>query len=361
MSPALVGEVLPPAESSGPLATRHGGHLVEINVSAPWRTVFDMACRGKDRSPHTIRVYLRHLEAFFDWSGLVSPTQITPGVLAMWRAELVERYPEGKASRSQAMAALRSLLKFCRAFPAGHHLPSLDLLREIFELPKVATENPYQLLSETDQEQLLDTATATGWTLQDSTGRVRRWKRSAEIRTRDYALLMVMLGSGLRVAEVTGLDIRDLYETSDGLLRLHVRSGKGDKPRTVGAPDDTTAAVLEYLETTRRRLGAKGPLFVATQGAARRMSPRAVWAVVDRLMTRAGIQGKKISPHSLRHTFAVKFLQAGGDVVTLQGHMGHSQLQTTQRYVKHLQSEAQALAMPSVRKGAAKGPRLATQ
>ena len=328
--------------------------VVEIDPAAPWRAVFEVYARGADFSPHTLKAYRRHVGAFFAWSGLQSPTQITPGLLAGWREELRGRY-QAPASFSQAVSSLRSFMEFCRGFPAGEHLPGAEVLKRVFKPPKVRRLNPYNILGLAEQERLLDTATAWVWDYTDAAGRQRYWRRSEAIRTRDYAMLMVMLGSGLRVAELVGLDVSDLYETPDGILEFHIRQGKGEKERIVPSPADTTEAVRAHLQATGRQLGGSGPLFVATRGPGGRLSTNAVEAVVERLMRRARIQAKKITPHSLRHTFAVEYVRQTRDVVTLQQLMGHSSLETTKRYLDHVERQEKGRRMPLVRRAEPEG------
>ncbi|MBI3636343.1 MAG: tyrosine recombinase XerC [Candidatus Rokubacteria bacterium] len=150
---------------------------------------------------------------------------------------------------------------------------------------------------------------------------------------RDRAILELLYASGLRVSELTGLDVEhvDLDERTVRVL------GKGRKERIVpfGAP--AGRALTSYLE--HRRGGARGarsgPLFVSSRGA--RLGPRTVFAMVRRRARAAGIT-RRVSPHTLRHTFATHLLDAGADLRMIQELLGHASLSTTQRYT-HVGSE----------------------
>ena len=157
---------------------------------------------------------------------------------------------------------------------------------------------------------------------------------------RDRALLAVLLGAGVRAAELTALDVRDLHDTDDGLF-LHVR-GKGRKTRDVPVTSTVRAALLGYLSSTGRALGDDGPLFRAHDRGARergrpRLSTRAVGDLVATLARRAKLTGKRVTPHALRHTYAIRYLKlADKNVAALQKLLGHASLTVTQRYLDHL-------------------------
>ena len=339
-------EILPP--ETAPLATRpNPGALLEIDVGAPWKTVFEVWARGADHSPHTLKAYRRHLGRFFEWAGIATPTLITPGMLSAWRAELRERCATD-SSFAQAVAALRTLIRFCRGFDGGKYLPDMETLAVVFKSPKVDNQRHPQILQQDEIDSLLRVSMAPEWHYTDSMGRARRWKRSEEIRARDHALIRFMLGTGARVAEAVALAVRDLAERPSGGLDAYIARGKGKKARTVYAPADASDAMRRYLHTTDRRLGGEGWLF-PSPGSGGNLTTRAVEKILERLMKRAEIHAKRITPHSLRHTFADRFLRStGGDVVRLQQILGHTNVKTTQRYLTKIKGEEVAESVPLV-------------
>jgi integrase/recombinase XerC len=148
---------------------------------------------------------------------------------------------------------------------------------------------------------------------------------------RDRAMIELFYSAGIRLSELTGLDIEDI-EFTRGLIKVR---GKGRKERIVPVGKAALEAIHAYLkrrgELTAKRTGqgTDEPLFVSTRGA--RMNRRGVARVVERTVIQSGI-GRKISPHTLRHTFATHLLDAGADLRYIQEMLGHESLSTTQKY-----------------------------
>jgi len=139
---------------------------------------------------------------------------------------------------------------------------------------------------------------------------------------RDRALLELLYASGLRVAEGCGLDVDDLDEA-----RCTVRVlGKGDKERMVPVGDTALDALAAYLAVRGRR---RGPLFLNARGG--RLTPRSAHRIVRARARQAGIV-QRVTPHTLRHSFATHMLGAGADLRLIQELLGHRRLSTTQRY-----------------------------
>jgi len=156
---------------------------------------------------------------------------------------------------------------------------------------------------------------------------------------RDRALVELLYAAGLRVSEALGLDRADL-----GLEAAWVRViGKGDRERVVPVGDVAIDWLARYLAWPRAAwLAAAGepddatsPLFVSPRG--RRLGRQQAWAVVKRAAERAGL-GDRISPHTLRHSFATHLLEGGADLRVVQELLGHASISTTQLYT-HLTGE----------------------
>jgi integrase/recombinase XerC len=148
---------------------------------------------------------------------------------------------------------------------------------------------------------------------------------------RDRAMLELFYSAGIRLSELTGLNIADC-DFAGGLIKVR---GKGRKERIVPVGTPAFEAVGAYLkrrgELARKRpqTGIQEPLFLSSRGM--RMNPRGVARVVERVVCASGI-GRKISPHVLRHTFATHLLDAGADLRSIQEMLGHQSLSTTQKY-----------------------------
>lgn len=141
---------------------------------------------------------------------------------------------------------------------------------------------------------------------------------------RDLAVLEVLYSSGIRVSELTGLDLKDV-DLSAGTIRV---LGKGGKERIAYLGSRAKASLEAYL---RERGTVEGPLFVGNGG--RRVTPRSVQRLVKDCADLSGIS-KDPTPHALRHSFATHLLDAGVDLRAIQEMLGHAKLSTTQRYTK---------------------------
>ena len=147
----------------------------------------------------------------------------------------------------------------------------------------------------------------------------------AAVALRDRAILELMYGSGLRVSEAAGLTL-DRVDLDRGRVRV---AGKGAKEREVPLGDVAGAAIRRWLEA-REVLGVGGTaLFLNRRG--RPIGPRDIRRLVGRYV-RATLPGRRVTPHTLRHTFATHLLEGGADIRAVQELLGHASVATTQRY-----------------------------
>jgi len=148
---------------------------------------------------------------------------------------------------------------------------------------------------------------------------------------RDRAMLELLYSSGIRVSELTGLNLGDM-DMQQGLIKVR---GKGRKERIVPVGGQALRSLQQYLvkrsEWARKARTDEGdpPLFLSRGGS--RITPRSVARVIDRNVLRSGIS-KKVGPHTLRHSFATHLLDAGADLRAIQEMLGHENLSTTQKY-----------------------------
>jgi integrase/recombinase XerD len=145
---------------------------------------------------------------------------------------------------------------------------------------------------------------------------------------RDRALLELGYGAGLRVSELCGLGLGDLL-LAEGLVRVF---GKGSKERLVPIGRSVLGAVSVYLHERRPTLDkGKSRARVLLNVRGEPLSRVGAWGVVKRCAERAGIE-KRVTPHTLRHTFATHLLEGGADLRAVQEMLGHADLSTTQLY-----------------------------
>jgi integrase/recombinase XerD len=157
--------------------------------------------------------------------------------------------------------------------------------------------------------------------------------RQATIDLRDRALLELLYAAGLRISEALGLDREDL--SLDGAFVRVV--GKGDRERLVPIGDVAIGWLRRWLSgpwaawlaRSPSLHGRGGPVFVTERG--RRLARQQAWATVKRASVRAG-SGDRVSPHTLRHSFATHLLEGGADLRVVQELLGHASISTTQLY-----------------------------
>jgi integrase/recombinase XerD len=148
------------------------------------------------------------------------------------------------------------------------------------------------------------------------------------LASRDRAMLEFAYATGARVSELVGLQLQDvLYE--DGLARI---LGKGSKQRLVPVGRRALGAVALYAREIRPTLdrgAGHGVLFLNARGTP--LSRVGAWGVIKRAARSAGMT-KRVTPHTLRHTFATHLLEGGADLRAVQEMLGHADLSTTQLY-----------------------------
>jgi integrase/recombinase XerD len=145
---------------------------------------------------------------------------------------------------------------------------------------------------------------------------------------RDRALLELAYGAGLRVSEWISLGVRDVL-MEEGLVRVF---GKGSKERLVPIGRSAIGAVAVYLRELRPRLEqgeGKGVLLLNARGAP--LTRMGAWKILRKYVDACGIK-KRVSPHTLRHSFATHLLEGGADLRAVQEMLGHADISTTQIY-----------------------------
>ena len=151
----------------------------------------------------------------------------------------------------------------------------------------------------------------------------------------DRALLETLYATGARASEVVGLKIEDLYLDSAFLKCF----GKGSKQRVVPLGRPAVNALRAYLDEQRPKLvaGRTDAPWVFVSRGGKGLSREMLWVLVKKYVKRAGISGK-VSPHTLRHSFATHLLEGGADLRSVQEMLGHASIATTQVYT-HIDRE----------------------
>lgn len=282
------------------------------------------ACEGfvrsltaeRDLSPLTAQAYRADLGQFTEWlerGGCTMLGSVDRRLLRRYVSFLgTKRY--ARRSIARKASAIRSLLRWAMLHDLIETDPSDDLA-----VPKLDRPLP-KVLKATDATQLCESPDP------DQLGGAR-----------DRAMLELLYGSGLRVAELCGLDLDDV-DLAHGRLRV---TGKGRKQRQLPIGDAARRALIVYVAEERSTLLATArdgadrfALFLNRRG--NRVTPRSVRHVMTKYASGAGLP--PVSPHSLRHSFATHLLDGGADLRTVQELLGHENLATTQIYT-HVSTE----------------------
>ena len=271
--------------------------------------------RGLSRN--TLEAYrsdLQQFGQFLDRHGL-DPLEVGPPDLAAFVSELAEgregKRPVAPATLQRKIACLRSFYRHLRRDQILDHDPTSELRppRSRGRLPKVLTRD--------EVARLLAAPRGT-----------------SAAAVRDRALLETMYACGLRASEAIALELGHL-DLEAGILRAH---GKGSKERIVPIGTKAVEALSVYIEKARPRLvGLRDEprVFVNLRGG--RLSRQGLYKIVQRHARSVGLE-HRMSPHTLRHTFATHLLAGGCDLRSLQEMLGHADIGTTQIYT-HLSAE----------------------
>lgn len=275
--------------------------------------------KERDQSPHTIKAYRRDLEAFTDfcgrhYGGNWSWTTVDRAGLRGFLGEL-QRRGLAKRSAARALSAVRSLYRYLQL----HHGLDVNITRAA-KVPKLDKRLPTYL----DRQQI---------------DRLFEWAEARAagdgfLESRDLAMLELFYSTGMRLSELSSLDLPQLDLLSD---QAKVR-GKGRKERIVPVGSRAVQALRRYLnlrEPVVARVGSdRRAVFVGRRGS--RLSARGVQKVIhamfDAIGAGHGESRSGLRVHSLRHTFATHMLDAGADLRAVQELLGHASLSTTQIY-----------------------------
>jgi site-specific recombinase XerD len=275
----------------------------------------------------TVEAYGRDLRSFTTWAGrlgLEGPSVVDRTTLRRYLAYLATR---GQARRTIARraSALRRYFRWLQRSGFSDHDPSAGL-----SAPKGEARLPRVLRPDELRHLVAPPAgdgTGTGAAAWAGTG---RGVGAGAVELRDVALVELLYGSGLRIAEATALDV-DEVDLGRGRV---VVWGKGGKQRTVPLSDPAVHALRRWLADGRAALATAhtpaGAVFLNMRG--RRLTPRDARRIIDRRAS------EPTHPHALRHTFATHLLDGGADLRVVQELLGHSDVATTQRYT-HVSKE----------------------
>ena len=289
-------------------------HPALRSAFADWQQKLDHERR---LSAHTREAYGRDMRQFLSF--LTGHRQSEPSLDMLMalkpadiRAFLAARRREGVESRSlmRGLAGIRSFIRHLERQGLGK-ASALSAIRS----PKIARSLPKPVVA------------AAAVAIGNADTRAGE-PREAWVLARDAAVLTLLYGGGLRIAEALGVTRRNAPLDSERTLKV---LGKGGKVREVPVLPQMAAAVSAYLALVPHHLSPDGPLFVGVRGGP--LSPRVIQYAVETMRGSLGLPASA-TPHALRHSFATHLLARGGDLRTIQELLGHASLSSTQIYTQ---------------------------
>ena len=262
---------------------------------------------GRRRSQHTVRAYVTTAERFCEFlqehlGGGVGAKELKALKQADIRSYLAYRRADGLTNNSAAreLSAIRAFLKFTGGDDA--QIPKIKGPKVKKGVPRPASPDDILALAEDAQE-----SASEDW-----------------VGARDWAVLLLLYGSGLRISEALDLtgDALPLSET----LRV---TGKRGKTRIVPVLPEVRAAIEHYIDLCPHVIKPEAPIFKGKRGGP--LSANIIRRVVQNARTKLGI-ADSTTPHALRHSFATHLLAGGADLRSLQELLGHASLSSTQVY-----------------------------
>jgi integrase/recombinase XerC len=257
-------------------------------------------------SPHTVAGYRHDLDtfcAFCEQRGITAATAVVNADVRGWIAH--RRHHLNGRSVQRALSALRSFYKYLRREHLVAHDPTTGI-----SAPKSPRRLPSTL--DIDQtQQLLEPAAATA--------------DDDFLALRDQAMMELFYSSGLRLAELIGLDV-DTIDFEQGQVEV---IGKGNKTRIVPVGGVALRAIQAWLRVRDLAQPTDRALFISRRGG--RIGPRSVQLRIARESQQRGV-AQHVHPHMLRHSFASHLLESSGELRSVQELLGHANLSTTQIY-----------------------------
>ena len=281
---------------------------------------------GRNLSEHTIRNYVSDLKQFRAFvistnSGTKSAGFSTNKISTSIIRKFLENLHTQKTQNSSIARKVSTLRAFCK------FLCETNILKEnpvkLIRSPKIRQKIPQHL------------------TVEECVILIESPDLSQPRGYRDRAILELLYACGLRVGELSELNISDInFKESIVLVR-----GKGKKERLVPFGQHCHEALTDYIDKRNvlnlaDSIDATSPVFLNYRGT--RITPRSVGRIIEKYLQKSGLL-QRISPHGLRHSFATHLLNSGADLRSIQELLGHKNLSTTQRYthlsVGHLMEE----------------------
>ena len=266
-----------------------------------------------DAAPKTVQTYTRNIKQFAEWLRL-------NGITAPTRADILRYREELKATHKAA--TVQGYITAVRLFFKWAALEGLyaDISSNIKSV-KVDAGHKKDYLTSAQARTVLESV-----------------NRDTEQGLRDYAILCLMITTGLRTVSVINADIEDLRTLGDITVLYYQGKGHNEKADFVKIEEPVEIAIRSYLQS-RQEKAPGAPLFSsrAHRNGGERMTTRSISRIVKNALIAAGLDSDRLTAHSMRHTFATQALIHGADVQEVQQALGHKSIVTTQIYCHNIE------------------------
>ncbi len=264
-------------------------------------------------TPRTIEAYRHDLAKFGQYvaketgskATIVDTDQYTIKAYLQFLANTGIKKNNATVTRGRKLATLKSFLKYLSSEGKIKTDPTSQI-----KMPKVKRREP-SYLTEQEYKRLLRTVQKNA---------------TKYFKLRDVAIINMLLGMGLRLSELVGLNVGGV-NFEDGVIKV---TRKGDQERILPVNDDVMICLQRYLKSRKDALYTS-PLFLSKRN--QRIDGATVWYLVKKYLKQAQIEKDKLSPHTLRHTFATTLLRQGVNILAIKELLSHRNLRTTERYL----------------------------
>ena len=258
-------------------------------------------------SPRTIVAYQHDLDKFVEFLESANKANVSSITKVDVRQFLSQRAKtNGAVTRARKLSSIKSLFKYLEREGIIATNPVSGI-----EAPKLPEKEP-SYLTQTEYQDLIAAVkfNAAPWYL-----------------PRDLAIVILLLGTGIRLSELVGLTLDRVNLDRDN-RNIKVR-GKGDKERIIPLTNEVSGFLEQYLR--KRPDVESNHLFISRLGS--ELHARSVYGLVKKYLGAAGIKKSRVAVHTLRHTFGASLLNSGANLVVIQELLGHKKLETTRRYL----------------------------
>ncbi len=269
-------------------------------------------------TPRTIEAYAHDLAKFEQFVAKETASKPMVGEIDQYTIKAYLQFlanagiKKGNATvtRGRKLATLKSFFKYLASEGKVKTDPA-----SLVKMPKVKHKEP-SYLTEQEYKRLLRTVQKNA---------------TKYFKYRDVAIINMLLGMGLRLNELVSLNVGSV-NFEDGAIKV---SRKGNQERILPANDEVMICLQRYLKT-RKDVSFVSPLFLSKRD--QRIDGATVWYLVKKYLKQAQIEKDKLSPHTLRHTFATTLLKQGVNILAIKELLSHRNLRTTERYL-HITGE----------------------